>query len=247
MLNLSGTYSITKAGPVPATGLDHFIFRFSSSTTACHGFWQDTALVLPSALFIVYLGFHARSNLKKLNHRRSCIMIGYYGLLWFAALLNLAWCFLQVWQCTPGKQVAWNFLSLFATSAMLFLEISIVAFLLQDNYASSLETLARTFMVSGLFIGADLLLKVVFMFGFGVPLFHDVEIAHRGKWGVWFTHKLLLTAVYGYILFVHFSKWRDKLPPRSAFYNYVIVMFATTAVVLFACGLAGIKADFGLW
>lgn len=56
--------------------------------------------------------------------------------------------------------MAWNLLSLFATSAMLFLEISIVAFLLQDNYASCLETLARTFMVSGLFVGADLLLKV---------------------------------------------------------------------------------------
>lgn len=57
--------------------------------------------------------------------------------------------------------------------------------------------------------------QVIFMFGFGVPLFHDVEIAHRGKWGVWFTHKLLLAAAYGYILFVHFSKWRDKLPRKS--------------------------------
>lgn len=66
----------------------------------------------------------------------------------------------QVWQCTPGKQVGWNLLSLFATSAMLFLEISIVAFLLKENYASCLETLARTFMVSGLFVGVDLLLKV---------------------------------------------------------------------------------------
>lgn len=66
----------------------------------------------------------------------------------------------QVWQCTPGKHVAWNLLSLFAMSAMLFLEISIVAFLLEENYASCLETLARAFMVSGLFVGVDVLLKV---------------------------------------------------------------------------------------
>lgn len=166
----SGTFSITEealspteAGPVRIgtgnAGRDHFIFRFSSSATSCHGFWHDAALVLPSALFVGYLGFHARSNLKKLSHRRSFVMIGYYGLLWFAALLNLTWCFLQVWQCTPGKQVAWNLLSLFGSSAMLFLEISIVGFLLQENYASCLETLARTFMVSGLFVGVDLLLK----------------------------------------------------------------------------------------
>ncbi|KAL3366649.1 hypothetical protein AABB24_011380 [Solanum stoloniferum] len=259
MTNFSGAFSITEASsPTEAgsartgtgagtAGRDDFIFRLSSSATACHGFWHDAALVLPSVMFVLYLGFHARSNIKKLSHRRSFVMIGYYGLLWFAVLLNLGWCFLQVWQCTPGKQVAWNLLSLFATSAMLFLEISIVAFLLKENYASCLETLARTFMVSGLFIGVDLLLKAIFIFGFGVPLFLDMEIADRGKWGVWCTNKLLLTAAYGYILFVHFSKWRDKLPLRSAFYNYVIVMFVTTAVMLFACGLAGISGGFGLW
>ncbi|KAF3643510.1 putative chaperone protein ClpB1-like [Capsicum annuum] len=300
--------SPTEPGPVRTgtgtAGSDHFISRFTSSATDCHGFWHDAALVLPTALFVVYLGFHGRSNVKKLTQRRSYVMIGYYGFLWFAALLNLAWCFLQmllnlskailwkltllvlpeplrraegeellfvnnnlyvllflgsviassiqivakqVWQCTPGKQVAWNLLSLFGTSAMLFLEISIVAFLLQENYASCLETLTHTFMVSGLFVGADLLLKVIFIFGFGVPLFLDGEIADRGKWGVWFINKLLLTAAYGYILFVHFSKWRDKLPPRPAFYNYVIVMFAITAVMLFACGLAGIRVGVGLW
>ncbi|KAG5602257.1 hypothetical protein H5410_033627 [Solanum commersonii] len=172
MTNFSGAFSITEAsspteaGPARTgtgagtAGRDDFIFRLSSSATACHGFWHDAALVLPSVLFVLYLGFHARSNIKKLSHRRSFVMIGYYGLLWFAVLLNLGWCFLQVWQCTPGKQVAWNLLSLFATSAILFLEISIVAFLLKENYASCLETLARTFMVSGLFVGVDLLLKV---------------------------------------------------------------------------------------
>ncbi|XP_015079123.1 transmembrane protein adipocyte-associated 1 homolog isoform X1 [Solanum pennellii] len=259
MTNFSGAFSITEvsspteAGPARTgtgtgtAGRDDFIFRLSSSATACHGFWHDVILVLPSVLFVLYLGFHARSNIKKLSHRRSFVMIGYYGLLWFAVLLNLCWCFLQVWQCTPGKQVAWNLLSLFATSAMLFLEISIVAFLLKENYASCLETLSRTFMVSGLFVGVDLLLKAIYIFGLGIPLFLDMEIADRGKWRVWSTNKLLLTAAYGYILFVHFSKWRDKLPPRPAFYNYVIVMFVTSAVMLFACGLAGIRGGFGLW
>ncbi|GFZ17017.1 protein of unknown function, transmembrane-40 [Actinidia rufa] len=88
----------------------------------------------------------------------------------------------------------------------------------------------------------------IFVFGFGVPLFIDSnETTHGMKWGLWTIHKLLLAAVYGFILFVHYSKWRDKLPPRAAFYNYVVVMFVTNAVTLFACGLAGIGASFGLW
>lgn len=67
----------------------------------------------------------------------------------------------QSWECTPGKESGWNFLSLFTTSGMLFLEISLVAFLLQGSYTSSVEALTRTFVVSGVIVGADILLKVI--------------------------------------------------------------------------------------
>lgn len=63
---------------------------------SCNGFWRDAALVVPSALLLLYLGFQAKRNLKKLNHRRSYVMIAYYALLWFTALFNLAWALLQV-------------------------------------------------------------------------------------------------------------------------------------------------------
>lgn len=56
----------------------------------------------------------------------------------------------------------WNILSLFTTSGMLFLEVSLMAFLLQGNHASGLEALTRTFVVSGVIVGLDVLLKVFF-------------------------------------------------------------------------------------
>ncbi|KAL3513069.1 hypothetical protein ACH5RR_025786 [Cinchona calisaya] len=256
--NLRGFFSIAPTTSVPAEGADggdlFVIFRWynsffssSSAARACHGFWHNAALVLPAALFIAYLGFQAKRNIKKLGHGRAYVMIAYYVLLWFAALLNLAWSCLQAWQCAPGKDVAWNLLSLFTASGMLCLEIGIVAFLLQDNYVSGLETLAYTFMVSGIFVGVDVLFKVMCIFGFGVPIFIDVEITHRGKWAIWVAYKLLLSAVYGYILFVHYSKWKDKLPPKPAFYNYAIVLFIFNAIALCACGFAGIGAGIGLW
>lgn len=34
-------------------------------------------------------------------------------------------------------------------------------------------------------------------------------------------YKLLLTAVYGYVLFVHYSKWRAKLPRKFSSSNIV--------------------------
>ncbi|KAL6992176.1 Cullin-associated NEDD8-dissociated protein 2 [Sarracenia purpurea var. burkii] len=122
----------------------------------------------------------------------------------------------KAWQCASGNKVAWNLLSLFTIDGMLCLEISLVAFLHKENYAIGLETLARASILSGLIAGVDMLLKAIFVFGFGVPLFIDNdETTHRMKWGLWTIHKLLLAVVYGFILFVHYSKWRDKLPPRS--------------------------------
>lgn len=47
---------------------------------------------------------------------------------------------------------------------MLGLEISLVGFLLQDNYASGVEALAQTFLVSGIVVGVDILLKVIAVF-----------------------------------------------------------------------------------
>lgn len=214
----------------------------------CHGFWYDAVLVVPAVVFVVYLAFQAKKNVIKLSNGRSYIMISYYALLWVASLLNLAWCALQAWQCSGGKEVAWNVLSLFTGSAMLGLEISLVGFLLQEDYASGVEALAHTFLVSGIVVGVDILLKVIYVFGFGVPLFTvGVGSTYGVKWGLWLIHKLLLTAVYGFILFVHFSKWREKLPPRPAFYNYIVIMFVLTALASFGCGLAGIGAGFGIW
>nr|AFK46758.1 unknown [Lotus japonicus] len=212
----------------------------------CNGY--DTLLVVSSVLFIVYLVVRAKKNFRRLFHGGSYILISYYALLWLVTLLNLAWSFLQTWQCSPGKQVAWNLLSLFTTSGMLCLEISLMAFLLKDNYMNAMEALAHTFIVSGIIVFVDILLKAIYVFGFGVPLFNnDVGSTDTIKWCLWIVHKLLLAAAYGFILFVHFSKWREKLPPRPAFYNYVVVMFVFSAVTLFACGLSGIGAGLGSW
>jgi hypothetical protein len=67
---------------------------------------------------------------------------------------------LQAWQCMPDRAFSWNVLSLFTKSGMLFLEVSLIAFLLQGNDASGFESLARTFVISGAVVAADVLLKV---------------------------------------------------------------------------------------
>ncbi|KAL6977866.1 Cullin-associated NEDD8-dissociated protein 2 [Sarracenia purpurea var. burkii] len=214
----------------------------------CHGLWHNIALIVSSALFVLYLTSHAKKSFAKLSHGRSYIMMAYYVFLWLVSVLNLAWCLLQAWECTTGKEMAWNILSLFTTSGMLFLEVSLMAFILQGNYASGPEALTRTFVISGVIVGLDILLKAIYLFGLSIPLFIDnYEDIHRVKWGLWVVHKLLLTAVYGFILFIYHSRWRERLPARPAFYNYITIMFCLNAMALFACALTGHGAGFGFW
>ncbi|GAU24633.1 hypothetical protein TSUD_208580 [Trifolium subterraneum] len=120
---------------------------------------HDTFVVVSSVLFVLYLSIKAKKNIINLCNRGSHIIISYYALLWIVTLLNLARSLLQAWQCTPGKEVPWNLLSLFTASGMLYLEISLMAFLLNDNYMNAMETLAHTSIVAGIIVFVDTLLK----------------------------------------------------------------------------------------
>lgn len=45
---------------------------------------------------------------------------------------------------------------------MLFLEISLLAFLLKENYSGGMEALLHNFVISGILVGVDVLLKVTY-------------------------------------------------------------------------------------
>ncbi|KAM0840391.1 hypothetical protein ACQ4PT_059695 [Festuca glaucescens] len=57
-----------------------------------------------------------------------------------------------------------------------------------------------------------LILQNIYVFGFGVPLFIDAGQGTGGKWGLWILHKLVLTGIYGVIILMYHSSWRDRLP-----------------------------------
>ncbi|PKA64938.1 hypothetical protein AXF42_Ash011540 [Apostasia shenzhenica] len=222
--------------------------HLSSWLLDCHGILYNISLIVPTTLFVAYLASQARRSVAKLSYDRSYIMVAYYVLLWIVSVLNLIWCIVQAWQCNSMKDFSWTMLSLFTKSGMLFLEVSLIAFLLQGNSASDFEALTRTFVVSGGIVAADVLLKAIYVFGFGVPLFNDgADSSNRVKWGLWIVHKLLLTAVYGLILFMHHSKWKERFPARPAFYKYICIMFLINAISLFSCVLMQNGAGFGFW
>jgi len=78
---------------VIATGSTH---AFHDWLFACHGFWHNAILIIPSFIFLMYLTLQARHTFLKLSLARSYIIVSYNASLWLVTLLNLAWCFLQV-------------------------------------------------------------------------------------------------------------------------------------------------------
>jgi hypothetical protein len=56
-------------------------------------------------------------------------------------------------------------------------------------------------------------------------LFIDADQGTGGKWGLWIIHKLVLTGVYGLIVFMHHSRWRDRLPGNWLLFLYVSKFF----------------------
>jgi hypothetical protein len=68
----------------------------------CHGFWHNAVLIIASFLFVLYLALQARKSFVKLTNGRSYIIISYYASLWLVSILNLAWCFSQVFFFFPS-------------------------------------------------------------------------------------------------------------------------------------------------
>ncbi|ONM09484.1 hypothetical protein ZEAMMB73_Zm00001d034063 [Zea mays] len=218
----------------------------------CHGVLYSLAVMLPSLAFVGFLAWQARRSFRRISYGRShVVVVAYYALLWVVAVLNLLWCFLQIMNLFVNMSCTYlpDYLSsvLIFQLGMLFLEVSLIAFLLQGNDASGFESLARTFVISGAVVAADALLKTIYVFGFGVPLFIDADQGTGGKWGLWILHKLVLTGVYGLIVFMHHSRWRNRLPAKPAYYNYVCAMLLLNGVSLFGCFLVASGAGFGLW
>jgi len=77
-------------------------------------------------------------------------------------------------------------------------------------------------------------LQAIFVFGFDVPLFdYDHETGHLFKWGFWIIHKLILSAMYGFILFMHHSKWKETLPGIDKSVPWYVLSFKSYLFVSF--------------
>ncbi|KAH9301659.1 hypothetical protein KI387_013242, partial [Taxus chinensis] len=215
-----------------------------------YGIWYNIAVIVPPVLFLMFLASQMKSSLTKLRQSGSSsyTMASCYAFLWFVSFLNLLWCLLQAWQGLPAQATAFNVLSLVTRSGMLLLEVSVVVFLLQGNHVSGWNTLLQSLILSTIIAGIDATVKAVYIFGFGVPLFIDGnDVGDWKKWGFWLAHRLLLVAVYSSILCVPHTKWRNRLPAKPTFYNYICALFLLNMASALGCGLLASGVGSGYW
>jgi hypothetical protein len=220
------------------------------SPPASNGFGEllyNVVLALPALLFLLFLLTRLRSSVRKLTQSRSHIMATYYSFLWVICVLNLCWCLLEMQQArNHDKETAWNIMSLITRFGLVLLEVSVVVFLSQGYLISGWDALLRTLLFSGIFATADALVKAVYIFGFGIPLFTTQDDAGDwNKWGFWLLQNLFFAIVYVVILTLPYTRWRDLLPARPSFYRYVMILFVLNGLEGFGSLLLGFGASFG--
>lgn len=162
---------------------------------ASNGFGEvlyNVVLALPALLSLLFLLTRLRLSVRKLLQSRSHIMRTYYSFLWVICVLNLCWCLLEMQQArNHDKETAWNVMSLVTRFGLVLLEVSVVVFLSQGYLVSGWDALLRTLLFSGIFATADALVKAIYIFGFGIPLFTTQDDAGDWhKWGFWLLHNL---------------------------------------------------------
>ena len=207
----------------------------------------NVVLALPALLFLLFLLTRLRSSVRKLKQSRSHIMATYYSFLWVICVLNLCWCVLEMQQAkNHDKEMAWNIMSLVTRFGLVLLEVSVVVFLSQGYLISGWDALLRTLLFSGVFATADALVKAIYIFGFGVPLFTIQDDAGNwNKWGFWLLQNLFFASVYAVLLTLPHTRWRDRLPARPSFYRYVMILFIFNATQGFGSFLLGFGDSFG--
>lgn len=215
-----------------------------------HGFGElfyNIFLSLPALLFLLFLLTRLRSSVNKLVQSRSHIMATYYSFLWVICILNICWCILEIQQArNPDQETAWNIMSLVTRFGLVLLEVSVVVFLSQGYLISGWDALLRTLLFSGIFAAGDALVKAIYIFGLGVPLFITQDDAGDWhKWGFWLLQNLLFVTVYMIILALPYTRWRDRLPARPSFYRYVLILFILNGLEGFGSMLLGFGASFG--
>ncbi|KAJ6928885.1 LOW QUALITY PROTEIN: hypothetical protein NC652_012901 [Populus alba x Populus x berolinensis] len=173
---------------------------------------------------------------------RSSIMelpiIAVFGLL--ACLIFCNWFLLSgQWECTPGKEFSRGISLSIVYNIRNAVSVCVIAFLLQGILCEWIGRFDNNpfWLSQPSLVGLEYIpLRLVYLFGFGIPLFIDSsDHSNRMKWSLW----IVLTAVYGLIMFMYHAKWRERLPARPAFYNYIAIMFILNALALFACALTG--------
>lgn len=197
----------------------------------------DTVILVPNLLFLIYLCWHAKRSYETLERNRSMIMTTYYCFVWTVCVCNVFRAAVQLLGTasnTSSHMFTWNLLWLITRFVMIMLEVSVVVFLLHGYVANSGVALRRTVAISAAIAGLDALIKIVYVWVLHIPLYTFAgEDASRieddmlwSKWGFWVAHTVAFSLVYLGLMLLPLTPWRDLLPAKDTFHQYVRVLFA---------------------
>eukprot|EP00195_Chlamydomonas_chlamydogama_P010035 CAMPEP_0202913958 /NCGR_PEP_ID=MMETSP1392-20130828/61897_1 /ASSEMBLY_ACC=CAM_ASM_000868 /TAXON_ID=225041 /ORGANISM="Chlamydomonas chlamydogama, Strain SAG 11-48b" /LENGTH=285 /DNA_ID=CAMNT_0049605427 /DNA_START=111 /DNA_END=969 /DNA_ORIENTATION=+ len=229
---------------------------------------QDVLTGVPALAFAAFLALRARPALQKLRTSQSLLMKVLFVALVSCSTLSL----IRVVATIAGSSntAAWNSVWILDQAGMLFLEVSMVLFLIHGHLASGAEALARAVIVSVVLALLDAGVKAGMVFGANVPLFaasittahetdpdtwttrdaHDSRLSTAPslwpKWGFWLVHCVLLSCFYAALLLAPYTALRALVPAKRSFAYYVAALLAIHGVGAVGALLSGMTVGVGL-
>mmetsp|Transcript_26055 Transcript_26055/g.49209 ORF Transcript_26055/g.49209 Transcript_26055/m.49209 type:complete len:317 (-) Transcript_26055:268-1218(-) len=199
----------------------------------CGTTWLLVVQVLVQIPAIIFLGFlvhKARRTWKQIRYMHNPTVTTYYLAIWVTCLINLVRASMDMSRhCHPGSFLAWDLMWMTTKAGMLFLEVFVLLSVAQGQQVHDDRKFVKKLILAFAASLATVLYRAVFLwFGdmkmYGTSYTDYQHQSTSSKFLFWGGETTMLLIVYTTIMFLPYTKWRDKLPARSTFIWYVRIL-----------------------
>ncbi|XP_077990452.1 transmembrane protein adipocyte-associated 1 homolog [Glandiceps talaboti] len=213
----------------------------------------DVALLIPNAIFLLFLLINIKSALAKLKNSNSPIITTFYLMVFVVASIGVARCVVSMTvnaASTVGSdidKILWLVLKFFVLATELSVLIFGLAFGHLDSNSSIKRVLACTTLIALAFSVTQGFLELVRPDHKFQANSKDYDVYGHGGMLFWFISSSFFFLVYSCTFILPFTKLKEKiqLPIKKSFYVYVFILAILNLLQTIGAVLVFVDVDAG--
>ncbi|XP_064604715.1 transmembrane protein adipocyte-associated 1 homolog [Liolophura sinensis] len=202
----------------------------------------DVIILIPNALFLLFLVWRLRIVVAKLRNVNSPIFTAFYGLVFLVAVISVLRCIVSmtVNASILAGDVADKMLWLILRFFLLATEMSVIIFGLAFGHLDIRTSIQRVLVVTSCIALLYSIIQGTLEFLYPDQRFHvdkkstseNFDIFAHGGMIFWFTSSLIFFVVYSVIFLLPYTKLKERLslPSKRSFYYYAAFLAALNLI-----------------